>query len=753
MLLEKGQIEDFYKRYKENVDKARTNLGRPLSFAEKILYAHLVEPDVLGVRPFSKGLRGETNVALKVDRIAMQDATAQMALLQFILTERDRVAVPTTIHCDHLIRAQTGAIEDLDRALMENNEVYAFLRSSANKYGIGFWKPGSGIIHQVVLENYACPGQLMIGTDSHTPNAGGLGMVAVGVGGADAVDVMSGENWIVRMPKLIGVKLTGRLNGWTAPKDIILRVAEILTVEGGTGYIVEYFGEGARTISATGKATITNMGAEIGATTSLFPYDQHTEKYLKATRRQAIAELANQVKEDLQADPQIEEEPEKYFDKVIEIDLDTLEPHIVGPHTPDLGRPVSKLGQEAKEKGWPLEFKYALIGSCTNSSYEDMQRAASIAKQAAAKGVKTKCGFMVTPGSEQIYKTIQRDGQLKLFEDIGGTVLANACGPCIGQWKRSDIKQGEKNSIISSYNRNFKKRNDENPETHAFIGSPEIGTAYALSGRLDFNPLTDCLEGTEGRFKLEAPPVVEALPVEGFVFDDSGYLEPTGEGEVVIKPDSQRLAFLVQFESQRDFKDLFVLLKAKGKCTTDHISPAGRWLEFRGHLDKISNNMFSGVVNSFAVEPGKGKNVFTGEVEDINKVARYYKEKGRGWIVVGDENYGEGSSREHAAMEPRYLGCRAVIVKSFARIHETNLKMQGILPLWFVNKEDYEKIRAEDVISIQDVEIEEGKPVDILVKHKDGAQETIKTKHTFKKEEIEWFKAGSSLNFLRSKNL
>ncbi len=742
MLLDKKSLEDFYTSYKTKVSEARQRVGKPLTYTEKILFSHTVG----NLKP-----RGE-NVPLKVDRVAMQDATAQMALLQFILTGRGKVAVPTTIHCDHLIQAQSGAKADLDSAIETNKEVYTFLKTAANKYGIGFWKPGSGIIHQVVLENYAAPGMLMVGTDSHTPNAGGLGMVAIGVGGADAVDVMAGLEWNVQMPKLIGVKLTGNLSGWVSPKDIILKVAEMLTVKGGTGCILEYFGDGARTISTTGKATITNMGAEIGATTSLFQYDEHTSLYLRKTMREDVADLADSVKEDLKADPEVEEKPQSFYDSVIEIDLSTLQPHVVGPHTPDLGREISKLGEEARQNGWPVGLKYALIGSCTNSSYEDMQRAASIAKQAADKGLKAKIGFMVTPGSEQIYKTIQRDGIMDVFQKIGGVVLANACGPCIGQWNRTDIAKGESNSIITSYNRNFKKRNDANPETHAFIASPEIVTAYALAGRLDFNPLIDELESPSGSFRLEPPPAADEVPVSGFVFDISGYDEPTGKGEVVIDPNSDRLAFLELFrewDNEKDFKDLLILLKAQGKCTTDHISPAGYWLKFRGHLDKISDNMFSGAVNVFTGEVGKGKNVLTGETHDFNKVARHYKANKKGWIVIGDENYGEGSSREHAAMEPRYLGCRAVVAKSFARIHETNLKSQGVIPLCFVNKNDYEKIREDDAITF-DPKIEVGKNVFLSVKHSDGSVDIIETKHTFTKNQIEILEAGSALNKIRN---
>lgn len=750
MFLDKIQLMKFYGNYADSVRSVRERLGRPLTYTEKILFSHFGN-----MAPEAAAERGKTNVYLNIDRIAMQDATAQMALLQFILTGRKKVAVPTTIHCDHLIRAYMGARVDLETAEHENDEVYLFLKSAANKYGIGFWKPGSGIIHQVVLENYAFPGGLMIGTDSHTPNAGGLGMAAIGVGGADAVDVMAGELWKVKMPKLIGVHLKGKLDGWASPKDVILKVAELLTAKGGTGFILEYFGEGSRTISATGKATITNMGAEIGATTSIFPYDSHTEKYLRATGRAEAADIANIVKEELIADKEVEESPEKFFDNVIEINLSELEPQIVGPHTPDLGRPVSKLGDEAKANGWPVEIKFALIGSCTNSSYEDMERAASIAKQASEKGIKAKCGFMVTPGSEQIFKTIQRDGQLDLFQKIGGIVLANACGPCIGQWKRDDIKTGEKNSILTSYNRNFKSRNDENPETHAFIGSPEIVTAIALSGRLDFNPLADYLETPTGeKFKLE-PPLGEELPKNGFMFDAFGYQEPSGKGEVLIGPDSPRLAFLELFsewDKSKDFRDLFVLVKARGKCTTDHISPAGKWLAFRGHLDKISGNMFIGAVNTFTGEIGKGKNILTKEVAEFSKVARSYKTAGRGWVAIGDENYGEGSSREHAAMEPRYLGCRAIIAKSFARIHETNLKQQGIMPLTFLGKGDYEKVREDDLITIPDVEIKEGENIWVTVRHSDGTEDKIETAHTFTKQQLEWFKAGSVLNWIRKKN-
>src|SRR3989344_328983 len=613
---------------------------------------------------------------------------------------------------------------------------------------MGFWKPGSGIIHQVILENYAVPGQLMIGTDSHTPNAGGLGMVAIGAGGAEAMDAMAGLAWTVTMPKLIGIQLKGKLNGWTSPKDVILKVAEILTVKGGTGCIIEYFGEGARTISATGKATITNMGAEVGATTSLFPYDEQTAVYLRATRRDFVAAIADSLKEELQADPEVEQHPAAYFDEVMVIDLDHLGPQVVGPHTPDLSRPVAELKEDVIKNNWPLQLSAALIGSCTNSSYEDMSRAAAVARKAAAHGLKVKVPFMITPGSQQIYATMKRDGLLEVFEEIGGMVLANACGPCIGQWNRQDVPKGVRNSIITSYNRNFKKRNDNNDETHAFIASPEIVTAFALSGRLDFNPVLDNIDGVQ----LEVNEV-DQLPPQGFVFDVSGYEEPSGKGNIMIDPESERLALLQPFAkwSSQDFSELLVLVKAKGKCTTDHISPAGKWLEFRGHLDKISDNMFSGAVNAFTEKIGKGKNLLTEMEENFSSIARHYQNHDRGWIAVGDTNYGEGSSREHAGMEPRYLGCRAVLAKSFARIAETNLKKQGILPLWFALESDYEKILEDDIIDI-DNDVAVGELVYVTLKHSDGSVEAIEMKHTFSKEQLEWFKHGSALNWLREKN-
>ncbi len=739
--LNPDQIQDFYLGYIEKLEVIKEKLDRPLTYAEKILFTHFTQPEF-------QVQRGKSSIPLQVDRVAMQDATAQMAILQFMLTGKKSVVIPTTVHCDHLITAKIGAAQDLKEANIKNQEVYQFLKSSANKYGMGLWKPGSGIIHQVILENYAVPGQLMIGTDSHTPNAGGLGMIAIGAGGAEAMDAMAGQTWTITMPKLIGVHLKGKLNGWTAPKDIILKVAEILTVKGGTGYILEYFGEGARSISATGKATITNMGAEVGATTSLFPYDEYTGSYLRATQRKFAAGLAGSIREELQADPEVEQNPSSYFDEVMVIDLSLLEPQVNGPHTPDLARPISKLKEDAQKNDWPVQLSAALIGSCTNSSYEDMSRAAAVARKAAAQGLKAKVPFMITPGSQQIYATMERDGLLEVFKKIGGTVLANACGPCIGQWNRQDIPKGVKNSIITSYNRNFKKRNDANPETHAFIASPEIVTAFALAGRLDFNPLTDIIDGV----RLEINPV-DQLPQQGFVFDLSGYEEPSGEGEVLVDSDSQRLALLKPFAKwkKNDFSDLLVLVKAKGKCTTDHISPAGKWLEFRGHLDKISDNMFSGAVNAFSDKIGRGKNLLTGNEDDFSAIARYYQNNGTGWIAVGDVNYGEGSSREHAAMEPRYLGCRAVLAKSFARIAENNLKKQGILPLWFTSESDYNKIMEDDVLDI-DSKVKVNEPVYVTLKHADGSVEVIETIHTFSAEQLEWFKYGSALNWLRERN-
>ncbi len=742
-------VKKMYSALPASYEQAFTLFGRPLTLTEKILAAHFAH--CMKVAP----TRGQTYAMFNPDRVAMQDATAQMALLQFMQAGLKQVAVPTTVHCDHLIQARVGADSDLAQAMNENQEVYDFLRSATNKHGIGFWAPGAGIIHQVILEKYAYPGAMMIGTDSHTPNAGGLGMLAIGVGGADAVDVMAGLPWGVTWPKLIGVKLTGKLHGWTSAKDVILKLAGILTVSGGTGCIIEYFGPGTKSISCTGKATITNMGAELGATTSVFPYDDHMFKYLYATGREEIAQEANKYVKYLTADPEIESSPDKFFDRVVEIDLDKLEPFIVGPHTPDLARPVSQLANDVKEQSYPEQLRYALIGSCTNSSYEDMSRAANIAKQAKAKGLKVKCGFLITPGSEQIHKTIMRDGQLEALESIGGTVLANACGPCIGQWKRQDITPGETNSIITSFNRNFQKRNDGNAQTLAFIGSPEIVTAYALSGSLSFNPCKDKLKAEDGSLVTLEPPAADDLPTKGFVSEDSGYIAPAHNGQqisVVVKRDSDRLQLLEPFASWNgeDFIDLPVLLKALGKCTTDHISPAGVWLKYRGHLDKISDNMFSGAMNAFTKTPGAGVNVLTGDTASFSQVARYYKDHNTNWIVVGDENYGEGSSREHAAMSPRFLGCNAVLVKSFARIHETNLKKQGILALTFVDPKDYDKVQEYDRLSIVGLkDLAPAKLVDVIIKHKDGKSETVKAKHTMTAEQIDWFKAGSALNLIK----
>ncbi len=746
-----SDVKKLYDSLEAKYQEARQRYGRPLTLTEKILTAHLDHWPEEQKTP----VKGETYAFLRPDRVAMQDATAQMALLQFMQAQLKTVAVPSTVHCDHLIQARVGAEKDMRDALSENAEVYDFLRSACNKHGLGFWKPGAGIIHQVVLENYAFPGAMMIGTDSHTPNAGGLGMIAIGVGGADAVDVMAGEAWGVRWPKLIGVHLKGKLNGWTSPKDVILKLAGILTVAGGTGAIIEYFGSGTASISCTGKGTITNMGAELGATTSIFPFDDRMDKYLRATRRADVADLAQKHKQYLTADPEVEKDPKTYYDQIVEIDLDTLEPYVVGPHTPDLARPVSDLAAEVKEKGYPDHIKYALIGSCTNSSYEDMSRAANVAKQAADKGIKASIGFLITPGSEQIYETIGRDGQLQTLESIGGTVLANACGPCIGQWKREDITPGERNSIITSFNRNFQKRNDGNPETLAFIGSPEIVTAFALAGSLSFNPMTDTLETKDGKHVKLEPPTAPELPEKGFVSEDSGYIAPAADGDkvsVIVKPDSDRLQLLQPFApwDGKDFLDLAVLLKALGKCTTDHISPAGPWLKYRGHLDKISDNMFIGAINSFTKEPGKGLDVLDGQYKAYPAVARDYKANGLGWVAVGDQNYGEGSSREHAAMSPRFLGCKAVVVRSFARIHETNLKKQGILAFTFVDPSDYDKIQEKDRLDITGLaQLAPGKPVTMTIKHADGTTNKCELKHTMTEEQIGWFKAGSALNLIR----
>jgi len=745
-------IKKVYQDFKKKQDAAREIVGKPLTLTEKILYAHLWEE---AKRPFKGGV---DYVELAPDRVAMQDATAQMALLQFMHAGRKKAAVPSTVHCDHLIQAKVGAEEDLLRAQNENKEVYDFLESVSSKYGVGFWKPGAGIIHQVVLENYAFPGGMMIGTDSHTPNAGGLGMVAIGVGGADAVDVMAGMPWELKWPKVIGVHLTGKLSGWTSPKDVILKVAGILTVKGGTGAIVEYFGEGADSISATGKATICNMGAEIGATTSLFPFDKKMASYLRRTKRSDVAELAEANADQLKADAEVYESPEQYYDKVIEIDLTHLEPHINGPFTPDLAWPISKMKEAVKEKGYPDKLSVALIGSCTNSSYEDIDRAANIAKQALRKGLKAKSQFTITPGSEQVRATIERDGQLKTLTRLGGVVLANACGPCIGMWKRMDVEPGERNTIVTSFNRNFAKRNDGNPETLAFVASPEITTALAIAGKLTFNPLTDEITNDKGKKVKLNPPEGDELPQNGFKKGKKGFVEPAKNGhkvDVKVNPESKRLQLLEKFTkwNGKDYEDLPLLLKAKGKCTTDHISMAGPWLKYRGHLDNISNNMFLGAINAFTGKPGEAKNQFTGEYKQVNEVAREYKAEGIGWVVVGDENYGEGSSREHAAMEPRHLGGKAIIVKSFARIHETNLKKQGMLPLTFANPSDYYKIEEDDKLSITGLtEFAPGKQVKLLIKHKNGKVDEAMLNHTFNKNQIGWFKAGSALNLIAEQN-
>ncbi len=732
------------------VEAARKMLGRPLTLTEKILYSHLWAGDVN--ETFE---RGKSYVDFAPDRVAMQDATAQMALLQFMQAGRPKVAVPSTVHCDHLINAKVNAETDLDFANHESKEVFDFLSSVSNKYGIGFWKPGAGIIHQVVLENYAFPGGMMIGTDSHTVNAGGLGMVAIGVGGADACDVMAGLPWELKFPKLIGVKLTGKLNGWAAPKDVILKVAGILTVKGGTGCIVEYFGEGATAMSCTGKGTICNMGAEIGATTSTFGYDESMERYLRATGREAVADLANNIKDHLTADAECYANPEAYFDQVIEINLSELEPHINGPFTPDLATPVSKMKEVAAANGWPLNIEVGLIGSCTNSSYEDISRAASLAKQVADKNLKTKAEFTITPGSEQVRYTIERDGFIDTFDKIGATVFANACGPCIGMWTRMGAEKKEKNSIIHSFNRNFAARQDGNPNTHAFVASPEITTAIAIAGRLDFNPLTDTLTNESGEAVKLDPPTGMELPPQGFAVEDAGYQAPAEDGSGVsvnVSPTSSRLQLLEPFAAWEgtDLKGLKLLIKAKGKCTTDHISMAGPWLKFRGHLDNISNNMLIGAINAFNDKANSVLNQMTGEYDEVPKVQRMYKAAGEFSMVVGEENYGEGSSREHAAMEPRHLGVRAVLVKSFARIHETNLKKQGMLALTFVNKEDYDKIQENDSIDINGLtSFSPGVALELVLNHKDGSKDIISANHTYNEQQIEWFKAGGALNIIR----
>ena len=741
--------KNLYAKMPDVFAKARKKFGRGLTLSEKVLVSHADDFDT------QVWERGKAMLALRPDRVAMQDATAQMAILQFMQANKKQAAVPSTIHCDHLIRAEMGSEKDLLRAMDENKEVYNFLASAAKKYGIGFWKPGAGIIHQVVLENYAFPGSLIIGTDSHTPNGGGLGGLAIGVGGADAGEVMAGLPWEVLHPKLIGIRLTGRLSGWTSAKDVILYLCGLLTVKGGTNKIVEYFGPGAETISATGKGTICNMGAELGATTSVFPFDQKMVAYLNITDRADLANLAIANKLLLVADPEVYQSPEKYYDQIVEVDLSTLEPHVVGPHTPDLARPISKMAAEAKEKGYPVELKAALIGSCTNSSYEDISRSAHIAQQGLKAGLKAKTSFLVSPGSERIYNTMKRDGFLETFEKLGGTVLSNSCGPCIGQWKRADGVKGKADSIVSSFNRNFPGRNDGINETLSFLASPEIVTAYAISGDLAFDPVNQTLKGADGKeFKFE-PPQGEELPAKGFAKADEGFVAPAANGEgltVEVPPTSERLQLLQPFPrwDGKDFEKLPLLIKTKGKTTTDHISPAGPWLKFRGHLDKISDNMFLGANNAFFSEPGKGTNVLTGESGlTMAQIARQYKAKGIGSIVVGDENYGEGSSREHAAMSPRFLNVRVVITKGFARIHETNLKKQGILALTFDDPKDYEKIEQQDRISVTGLNsLAPGKPVQVTIHKTDGTALTIQANHSITDQQIAWFKAGSALNAL-----
>ena len=746
-------IKKVYTELPEKVDKARKVLNRPLTYAEKILYSHLFESQNL--EQFKRGIN---YVDFAPDRVAMQDATAQMALLQFMNSGKKTTAVPSTVHCDHLIQAQVEGKTDLGVAVNANKEVYDFLESVSNKYGIGFWKPGAGIIHQVVLENYAFPGGMMIGTDSHTPNAGGLGMVAIGVGGADAVDVMAGMAWELKMPKLIGVKLTGKLNGWSAPKDVILKVAGILTVKGGTGAIIEYFGEGAKSLSATGKGTICNMGAEVGATTSIFAYDESMVRYLNATGRKEVAVAASAIKEYLDSDPEVYENPDIYYDQLIEINLSELEPHVNGPFTPDRATPISLMGKTARENGWPLDISVGLIGSCTNSSYEDISRAASIANQAVEKGLNVKSEFTITPGSEQVRYTIERDGFINTFNKMGGKVFANACGPCIGQWARPGADKQEKNTIVHSFNRNFSKRADGNPNTHAFVTSPELVTALAIAGTLDFNPITDTLTNEKGEKVKLTPPTGVELPANGFAVEDAGYQAPAEDGSKVnvdVDPDSKRLQLLTPFKAWdgRNITGAKLLIKALGKCTTDHISMAGPWLRFRGHLDNISNNMLIGAVNAFNGETNKIKNQLTGEYDAVPAVQRQYKENEIPTVVVGDQNYGEGSSREHAAMEPRHLGVRAVIVKSFARIHETNLKKQGMLALTFVNENDYDLIQENDTFNFVDlVEFEPEKTLHVEVVHADGSKDLIELNHTYNDQQIEWFKAGSALNLIKRQN-
>ena len=744
-------VRSVYARTRENLKTVRSRLNRPLTLAEKVVFGHL---DDAASQEFN---RGKSFLMLRPDRVAMQDATAQMAMLQFMLAGKEEAAVPSTVHCDHLIRAHVNAKSDMQTANSENKEVYDFLATASSRYNIGFWKPGAGIIHQVVLENYAFPGGMMIGTDSHTPNAGGLGMIAVGVGGADASDVMAGLPWEVKNPELIGVHLKGKLNGWTSPKDVILKLCGILTTKGGTDKIVEYFGEGCESISCTGKGTITNMGAELGATCSVFPFDDRMATYLKITKREEIAKIASENKDILSADAEVLANPEKFYDQVITIDLSTLEPHLVGPHSPDIAHPISTMAKSAKDNNWPTNLSAALIGSCTNSSYEDIGRASSVAKQALDAGMKMGQQFIVTPGSTLIQNTITRDGQLEIFNKVGATLMANACGPCIGQWKRDDVQKGTKNSIVTTFNRNFRGRNDDNPETLSFIGSPEITMALGIAGRLDFNPMTDELTAPNGKkFKLQ-PPHAPELPEKGFVADPEGYQAPAGKAATVaVAPTSERLQLLAPFpkwDGNDSMDNMLVLCKAKGKCTTDHISPAGKWLKFRGHLDNISNNMLLGATNAFTNDIGMGTNILTGDKKlEFAQVARDYKKKGQKWVIIGDDNYGEGSSREHAAMSPRLLGGMAVITKSFARIHETNLKKQGALALRFANPADYEKICEDDRVTIKGLKsFAPGKNLQLEIAHANGKKETVELTHTYNAEQIKWFQAGSALNLLRAK--
>ncbi|CVK16992.1 aconitase [Apibacter mensalis] len=750
MIFDLDMIKAVYDRYQLKVRMARKVVGRPLTYSEKILYSHLFDNNLS--EPF---IRGESYVDFAPDRVAMQDATAQMALLQFMQAGKKKVAVPSTVHADHLIQARVGADKDLQDAINKNNEVYNFLSSVSNKYGIGFWKPGAGIIHQVILENYAFPGGMMIGTDSHTPNAGGLGMIAIGVGGADAVDVMAGMSWELKFPKLIGIHLKGKLNGWAAPKDIILEVTGLLTVKGGTGYIIEYFGEGAESLSATGKGTICNMGAEVGATTSIFAYDESMSKYLKATGREEIATMADKIKEELRSDPEVYENPNNYYDQLIEIDLNTLEPHLNGPFSPDIATPISSIKEVAEKNGWPLRVDVGLIGSCTNSSYEDISRAASIAKQAADKNISPKAEYTITPGSELVRYTVERDGFLTIFEQIGGKVFANACGPCIGQWAREGAEKQQKNTIVHSFNRNFAKRADGNPNTYAFVASPELVTALAIAGDLSFDPRKDKLKNDKGEEIMLDEPQGYELPPGGFEVDDPGYQKPAEDGSEInikVSPTSERLQLLESFPAWdgKNITGMRLLIKAYGKCTTDHISMAGPWLKFRGHLDHISNNTLIGAVNAFNMETNKVKNEDTGEYMAVPDSARKYKADGVPTIVIGDYNYGEGSSREHAAMQPRHLGVRAVLVKSFARIHETNLKKQGMLALTFANPDDYNKIQEGDIFNFLDLDqFAPGKSITIELVHADASKENIIANHTYNSGQIEWFKAGSALNLIK----